>query len=197
MRLLSYQYSISQGPVKFILRVAFFLFEGSSLTLMHPFRTDTCWVFHSIVRADTWLGFYVPFNGERATSEPPTGIAPVLKRALVATVESYPHRHDNILLNLVLLYSVLYFCQEKKYSFLCVSELWYNFRSYFFGGIMKAKIMTGTSSTIIIHPEQTKRLLSIGLENEESLPTPLWAWCLISFVTGLCVALVEWAKWTS
>lgn len=40
--------------------------------------------------------------------------------------------------------------------------------------------------------EQTKRMLKLGLEKEDSLPTPLWAWCLIFFVAGNIFALVTW-----
>lgn len=38
--------------------------------------------------------------------------------------------------------------------------------------------------------EQTKRLLALGLKDEK--PTPLWAWCAIFFVAGICFALVTW-----
>jgi len=57
---------------------------------------------------------------------------------------------------------------------------------------MDAKIKSGTSSTVIYPDrEQTKRLLALGLEDDEK-PTPLWAWCLIFFVAGNIFALATW-----
>ena len=29
------------------------------------------------------------------------------------------------------------------------------------------------------------------MNQDQTKPTPIWAWCLIFFVTGFCVALVE------